>query len=75
MNGHIGLTNGHIGLTIDNRDAAQMYDYLEARIDVLKRRVRELEAENQMLRHNPMATIPSVRLQMPTAEFAECIAG
>ena len=66
---------GHNGLTIDNRDSAQMYDYLEARIDVLKRRVRELEAENQMLRHNPMATIRSGRLQMLTAEFAECIAG
>ena len=65
----------HNGLTIDNRDSAQMYDYLEARIDVLKRRVRELEAENQMLRHNRLATIRSARLQMPTAEFAERIAG
>ena len=66
---------GHNGLTIDNRDSSQMYDYMEARIDVLKRRVRELEAENQMLRHNRMATIRSGRLQMPTAEFAERIAG
>jgi hypothetical protein len=38
---------------IDNRDPAHMYDYLEARIDVLKRRISELEAENQLLRvHN-----------------------
>ena len=37
-------------IVIDNRDAAQMYVYLEARIDVLKRRLAELEAENQRLR-------------------------
>ena len=37
-------------LNIDNRDAGQMYEYLEARIDVLKRRVSELEKENQVLR-------------------------
>ena len=36
---------------VDNRDAGQMYEYLEARIDVLKRRVAELEEENQTLRH------------------------
>ena len=35
---------------IDNRDAGQMYEYLEARIDVLKRRISELERENQVLR-------------------------
>ena len=35
---------------IDNRDAGQMYEYLEARIDVLKRRISELEKENQRLR-------------------------
>ena len=35
---------------IDNRDSAQMYEYLEARIDVLKRRISELERVNQMLR-------------------------
>ena len=34
----------------DNRDAAQMYEYLEARIDALKRRIMELEAENETLR-------------------------
>jgi hypothetical protein len=35
---------------IDNRDSEQMYQYLEARIDVLKRRISELETENQLLR-------------------------
>lgn len=34
----------------DNRDAGEMYEYLEARIDALKRRVAELEADNEMLR-------------------------
>ena len=34
----------------DNRDAAQMYDYLESRIDAMKRRIMELEAENETLR-------------------------
>jgi hypothetical protein len=34
----------------DNRDAGQMYDYLESRIEVLKRRISELEAENKKLR-------------------------
>ena len=35
---------------IDNRDADQMYDYLESRIEALKRRISELENENQKLR-------------------------
>lgn len=34
----------------DNRDAGQMYDYLESRIECLKRRISELEAENAKLR-------------------------
>ena len=34
----------------DNRDAAQMYDYMEARIDALKRRIIELEDETRVLR-------------------------
>ena len=34
----------------DNRDSEQMYDYLEARIQVLKQRVFELEMENASLR-------------------------
>ena len=37
---------------IDNRDAAQMYEYMEARIEVLKRRILQLEAENEALRWN-----------------------
>ena len=37
-------------LQLDNRDPEQMYEYLEARIDVLKRRIFELERENQCLR-------------------------
>ena len=34
----------------DNRDAAQMYEYMEARIEVLKKRIIQLEAENEALR-------------------------
>jgi hypothetical protein len=34
----------------DNRDAAQMYDYMESRINALKRRIIELEDENRVLR-------------------------
>ena len=33
----------------DNRDSGQMYEYLEARIDALKRRISELEHENKVL--------------------------
>jgi len=34
----------------DNRDSQEVYGYLEARVETLKRRIRELERENQMLR-------------------------
>jgi cell division protein FtsB len=34
----------------DNRDSAQMYEYLEARIEALKGRIQQLEAENDALR-------------------------
>jgi hypothetical protein len=34
----------------DNRDSEQMYDYLEARIEAMKRRIEELETENNRLR-------------------------
>jgi len=34
----------------DNRDAAQMYEYLEARIEALKGRIEQLETENNALR-------------------------
>jgi len=33
----------------DNRDSGQMYEYFEARIDALKRRVAELEDEKAAL--------------------------
>ena len=36
----------------DNRDSAQMYEYLEARIEALKGRIQQLEAENETLRWN-----------------------
>lgn len=35
---------------VDNRDASQMYEYLEARIEFMKRRIIELEKENHALR-------------------------
>jgi hypothetical protein len=35
---------------VDNRDATQMYGYLEARIETMKRRITELERENETLR-------------------------
>jgi hypothetical protein len=35
---------------IDNRDSEQMYGYLEARIEAMKRRIAELEIENEKLR-------------------------
>ena len=34
----------------DNRDATQVYEYMEARIEALKRRILHLEAENESLR-------------------------
>jgi len=34
----------------DNRDSEQMYDYLESRVSVLKKRIFELEMENATLR-------------------------
>jgi hypothetical protein len=35
---------------VDNRDASQMYEYLEARIEAMKRRISELEMENESMR-------------------------
>jgi hypothetical protein len=35
---------------VDNRDANQMYEYLEARIEAMKRRILELENENESMR-------------------------
>ena len=34
----------------DNRNNEQMYEYLESRIEALKRRIEELELENNKLR-------------------------
>jgi len=42
----------------DNRDAAQMYEYLEARIQALKGRIGELERENETLRREVVALEP-----------------
>jgi cell division protein FtsB len=36
---------------VDNRDAQEMYGYLEARVETMKRRIKELEGENERLRH------------------------
>ena len=43
--------NRYRGYEVDNRDASQIYNYLEARIEYLKRRIAELENENRSLRH------------------------
>lgn len=34
----------------DNRDIVEMNKYLEARVEALKNRITELEAENELLR-------------------------
>ena len=40
-----------------DREAAKVYEYMEARIEALKRRIMELEAENAILRHDPYANV------------------
>lgn len=37
------------GYVVDNRDAQEMFGYLEARVETMKRRIHELERENEML--------------------------
>jgi hypothetical protein len=37
-------------VNIDNRDMGQMTNYLEARVEALKRKITELELENAQLR-------------------------
>ena len=32
-----------MALVVDNRDAQEMYGYLEARVETMKRRIKELE--------------------------------
>ena len=41
----------------DNRDSEQVYVYLEARIDALKRRIQQLEEEKQALRSTTLTTV------------------
>jgi len=48
----------------DNRDSTQMYEYLEARIEALKGRIEQLEAENNALR---MGAVTSERLPIYAA--------
>ena len=35
---------------VDNRDAQEMFGYLEARVETMRRRIKELERENEKLR-------------------------
>jgi len=44
-----GMMIRHRVQDVDNRDQEHMYEYLEARIEVMKRRITELEAENVKL--------------------------
>jgi hypothetical protein len=37
-------------IDIDNRDSSEMYNYMEARIEALQRRVSQLQEENKTLR-------------------------
>ena len=39
----------HAGYVVDNRDAQEMFGYLEARVETMKRRIKELERENELL--------------------------
>jgi multidrug resistance efflux pump len=55
-----------VACMIDNRDAQEMYAYLEARIETLKRRITELERENQMLH----ASISTKNDELPNVQVA-----
>ena len=39
----------HAACVVDNRDAQEMFGYLEARVETMKRRIKELETENEIL--------------------------
>jgi hypothetical protein len=54
----------------DNRDSEQMYDYLESRITVLKKRIFELEMENATLR----CQIEDSRIAESVSEYVETYA-
>lgn len=62
----------------DNRDAAQMYEYLEARIQALKGRIGELERENETLRREGVAVKPqtdsSVRFEAKDGQIESAAA-
>ena len=62
----------------DNRDAAQMYEYLEARIQALKGRIGELERENETLRRGGVAVKPqtdsSVRFEAKDGQIESAAA-
>ena len=55
-----------VACTVDNRDAQEMYGYLEAPIETLKRRIAELERANQMLH----ALIPTKHNSSPSVQAA-----
>jgi len=42
--------NHYTKYEFDNRDTGQMYEYMEARIEALKRRILQLELENESMR-------------------------
>jgi hypothetical protein len=49
------IETGGFGMTlqaivVDNRDAQEMFGYLEARVETMRRRIKELERENEKLR-------------------------
>jgi hypothetical protein len=46
----------------DNRDTGQVYEYMEARIEALKRRILQLEHENETMRWAD-GTAPNASLQ------------
>ena len=54
----------------DNRDSEQMYDYLESRVTVLKKRIFELEMENATLR----CQLEDSRVADSISEFVETYA-
>jgi hypothetical protein len=51
----------------DNRDSEQMYDYLESRVTVLKKRIFELEMENATLR----CQLEDSRMTDSVSDYAE----
>jgi uncharacterized ferritin-like protein (DUF455 family) len=68
----------------DNRDAAQVFDYMEARIDALKRRIIQLEDENRVLslqipardeKHHVAIRINSYRRYCQLTENSTSLAG